>query len=321
MDSPDHDAADSYSTMGENVLLVVDAAAWKKPVAPIQSTIIGWDEKGALPAIDFSDFDVLLTSATNPPRPWVEAPSQTYLNENICRWPLAATILCQSLKLSEKLNFAEALTVESLAYSTLLGGEGFLRWFMVQDATAKKEPNPLLIIEREADHITITLNNPNGQNAMTATMRDALFDALANALDDPTAPRVSLRAAGKCFSTGGAISEFGSADDLAVAHLVRTLRSCARLIDALGPRADVQFHGACIGSGLEVFAAASRRTARPDTWFQLPELSMGLVPGAGGTASVTRAIGRHRTAWMVLSGKRLSAEMALNWGLIQEIKM
>jgi enoyl-CoA hydratase/carnithine racemase len=46
---------------------------------------------------------------------------------------------------------------------------------------------------------------------------------------------------------------------------------------------------------------------------------MGLIPGAGGTASVSRAIGRHRTAWLGLSGKRINARMALGWGLVQGI--
>jgi enoyl-CoA hydratase/carnithine racemase len=97
------------------------------------------------------------------------------------------------------------------------------------------------------------------------------------------------------------------------------LRSCAALLDRLGARASAQLHGACVGSGLEVPAAAALRTATADAWFQLPELRMGLIPGAGGTASVERAIGRHRTAWMLLSAKRIDARQALAWGLVHEI--
>jgi enoyl-CoA hydratase/carnithine racemase len=97
------------------------------------------------------------------------------------------------------------------------------------------------------------------------------------------------------------------------------LHNCARLLHDLGERASVHLHGACIGAGLEIPAAAQRRIATPDAWFQLPELRMGLIPGAGGTVFVPRAIGRHRTAWLVLSGKRITAKQALLLGLIHAI--
>ena len=77
--------------------------------------------------------------------------------------------------------------------------------------------------------------------------------------------------------------------------------------------------GARPAAPVAVPAAAARRLATQDAWFQLPELRMGLMPGAGGTASVARAIGRHRTAWMLLSGKRIDARLALAWGLIHGI--
>jgi enoyl-CoA hydratase/carnithine racemase len=235
--------------------------------------------------------------------------------------PLAATILCQTLKLSEALPFAEALLVESFAYSTLLGGGEFSVWLAKRPkcATPGPEPAELVRMERDEDTVTLTLNNPPGRNAMTAAMRDALYTALANALDDPSIPRVVLKGAGKCFSTGGDLAEFGSARDLAVAHVARTLHANARMCHDLGDRLEVIFHGACIGSGLEVPAAAARRRAREGAYFQLPELRMGLIPGAGGTVSVARAIGRHRTAWMVLSGARITTARALEWGLIHQV--
>src|SRR3546814_14695113 len=76
--------------------------------------------------------------------------------------------------------------------------------------------------------------------AMSAAMRDALYEALANALDDPSRPAVLIQGAGKCFSTGGALAEFGTAHDLAEAHAVRTLHSCARALDVLGSRGTVR---------------------------------------------------------------------------------
>ena len=61
-------------------------------------------------------------------------------------------------------------------------------------------------------------------------------------------------------------------------------------------------------------------SAAPGAFFQLPELGMGLVPGAGGTVSLPRRIGRQRTAWLALSGERIDAETALAWGLVDCIE-
>jgi enoyl-CoA hydratase/carnithine racemase len=78
----------------------------------------------------------------------------------------------------------------------------------------------------------------------------------------------------------------------------------------------VELHGACIGAGIELPAFAGEVKAHGGTWFQLPELAMGLIPGAGGTVSLPRRIGRWRTAWMALSGSRLELDTALEWGLV-----
>jgi enoyl-CoA hydratase/carnithine racemase len=61
--------------------------------------------------------------------------------------------------------------------------------------------------------------------------------------------------------------------------------------------------------------------AAPDTFFRLPEVAMGLIPGAGGTVSIPRRIGRHRTNWLGISGAVIDAEVALDWGLIDFIEL
>ncbi|MGN6691311.1 MAG: enoyl-CoA hydratase/isomerase family protein [Sphingopyxis sp.] len=327
MTAADHLDADRLSAPGGEPVLVVEAASWGRPTAPIQAAIIGVDRDGSLPGVQIDDFDLLVTAADNPPRPWVSIggkdidPAVKRLVKAARANPLAATIAAQLMRLTANLRLADALTAESFAYSALLGGEEFRRWRA--GAHTERQPAPPdqpVIIERRDDDLTLTLADPANRNAMTAKMRDALYEALANALDDPTQPAVILQGAGRCFSTGGALSEFGSATDLAEAHAVRMLHSCARALGALGRRATARLHGACIGSGVEVAAAAHRRIAAPDAWFQLPELSMGLIPGAGGTATVARAIGRHRAYWMLLSGKRVDARLAHQWGLVHAVE-
>lgn len=319
---PDHLEAERFSALGPAPAVVLDATADAQSYAGTQAILIGVDREGLLPAVDENLFDVLLTSAANAPRPWVSVSAPdvaiTALTEAVRATPHAASVLRQVLRLTENLQLEQGLLVESLAYSALLGGAEFARWRQTNPAAPL---NNIGRVEyaRDGDHVTLTLASPETRNAMTAAMRDALFEALAAVLDDPSAPTVTIRAEGACFSTGGDLNEFGANTDLAAAHTIRTTRSIARLIDELGDRAEVVFHGACIGSGLEGFAAARKRVALDGAYFQLPEVRMGLIPGAGGTATVARAIGRHRACFMMLGGARLRAKSALEWGLVHAI--
>jgi enoyl-CoA hydratase/carnithine racemase len=285
------------------------------------------DRAGALPDVDAQAFAALVTTRSAAPKPWVSvAPGRLEAQlhsaaTNAAAAPVAAAVLARLLRLGEKLSFEAALELESLAYSTLLGSAEFRRW----RATAKAGlniptvPEPVRY-ERANDDVTLVLASPGNHNAMTATMRDALFHGLSAVVDDPSRPRLVLRGEGKCFSTGGHLPEFGSAPDMARAHVVRVLRSSAMLLHRLGDRAEARLHGACIGSGIEVPAAAAHRIAAPDTIIQLPELGMGLIPGAGGTVTLTRAIGRHRLFWLALGGFRVGASQALDWGLFHRVE-
>ena len=127
---------------------------------------------------------------------------------------------------------------------------------------------------------------------------------------------VLLTGEGAAFSAGGDLDQFGRFGDPGRAHLIRTLRYAVRLIDPIRERVTARVHGACIGAGIEIPAAASRLISSPDTFFRLPEVSMGLIPGAGGTASIPRRIGRQRTCYMAISGCDLDTQTALAWGLV-----
>lgn len=232
--------------------------------------------------------------------------------------PLAARTLAGVLRATELLPVAEGLVVESLAYSMLLAGPEFRCWL---DGRGPRTPPPAgdeaVLLGRDGDVLTITLNRPRRHNAYAAAVRDALVDALEVGLADPDL-QVVLRGAGPSFCSGGDLDEFGTTPDVAVAHVIRTTRAAGRLLHELGDRLTVEVHGACIGAGTELSAFGARVVAREGTWFQLPEVAMGLVPGAGGTVSVPRRIGRHRTAWLALTGARLDLDTALAWGLVDE---
>ncbi len=282
---------------------------------------IGADRAGGLPRVDVERFDILLTSRRSPPSPWVHASdfdgALALLAAQVELHPVASAVAAQVLRATLKLSFAEALTLESLAYSMLLASGEFQAWRNARPRREYAETGaPRVLIDDDGPGLSIALNRPERRNAVDAAMRDALTEALAYALDHPDAPPVTLRGAGPSFSAGGDLDEFGQADDVGVAHLIRTLRSPAALVNALGDRITARLHGACIGAGIEVPAAAGRVTAAPGSFFRLPEVSMGLIPGAGGTASIPRRIGRHRAAWMAISGDDVDLATALAWGLV-----
>lgn len=293
-------------------------------LAPLRIAV---DRTGVLPQIDSARFDALVTVRANAPAPWVSVVPQRLeaqlakVAAQVAAAPVAATMLARMLRIGENLKFEDALTIESLAYSTLLGGSEFAAWrARNSDLDPGYQVPSQVRYGREGDDVTLTLASPDNRNAMTVAMRDALWEALANVLEDPTLPMVTIRADGRCFSTGGHLPEFGSASDLAAAHVIRMRRSAALLLHRLGARATIRLHGACIGSGIEVPAAAAYRIAARDTVIQLPELRMGLIPGAGGTVTVARAIGRHRMLWLVLGAFRLGAAQALDWGLVSGLE-
>jgi enoyl-CoA hydratase/carnithine racemase len=151
-------------------------------------------------------------------------------------------------------------------------------------------------------------------------MRDVLVEGLRTAACDPSITEVVLRGAGAAFCSGGDLDEFGTLPDPATAHGIRSTRNAGRMLSRCGDRLRAELHGACVGAGIELAAFARRATASGDAFFQLPEVAMGLIPGAGGTVSIPRRIGRQRAAYFALSGLRIDAVTAHRWGLIDEIR-
>jgi len=232
-----------------------------------------------------------------------------------------AAVLARLLRTTADLPLEAALEIESLAYGTLLGGAEFADWLARRGSAGSQTPGPdPVLLQRDRDSLTITLNDPKRHNAYSAHMRDALLEALAVPLLDDSITSVELRGAGKSLCSGADLGEFGQSRDLPAAHLLRTRQHVGRALANLGGKVHVRAHGACIGAGIEIPAFAARITAAPGAFFRLPELSMGLIPGAGGTVSIPRRIGRWRTLYMVLSGVDIRAARAVRWGLADTLE-
>lgn len=250
------------------------------------------------------------------------------LTDRVQQFPRTSAIFLQLLRHNEGClqhnRGADALFAESLAYSTLQASSEFKQWLTAHQAkqlTASVTDDKPLLLTRENNILVIELNRPHSRNAYSASMRDALYEALELLGTDSTIDKCVIKGTGNCFCIGGDLNEFGVTTDPAQAHAIRMERSVASLLLKHAARIECEVHRACIGSGIELPAFAGKLIATEDTFFQLPELSMGLIPGAGGTVSILRRIGRHRLAWWVLSGKKIKAETALEWGLIDEIAL
>jgi hypothetical protein len=235
-------------------------------------------------------------------------------------WPLAAAVCDDVLRSVDPAGpTLPGVVTESLAYSTLQSGPEFARWLAERGPARMPDIADPVQAERDGNTLRIAFNRPQRHNAFSTDARTALLETLTVAQADPSVDEVVLTGNGPSFCSGGDLAEFATFADPASAHLARTRHSPALVLDALaarlGPACRAEVHGQVLGSGLEMAAFCCRVEAAPDSVFGLPELRLGLIPGAGGTVSVTRRIGRWRTAYLVLSGVKVDVDMALAWGL------
>lgn len=237
--------------------------------------------------------------------------------------PVAAATFVRLLRITESMPLIDALEVESLAYATLQAGaeyQGWLEQHRRAEPRQHVDEGPAVLVSRDGDGIALQLNRPSNQNAMSVEMRDALNEAFGGFLQDGGPESIRISGRGQCFSTGGDLTEFGLVSDAASGHIIRALSVPGRRLAACADRVTAVLHGACVGSGIEFPAFAGRVVAKPDAWFSLPEVGMGLIPGAGGCISIARRIGRQRLALWGLSGMKLDADMACDWGLVDEVQ-
>ncbi len=242
---------------------------------------------------------------------------------NIQQNPSAAMTLVQLARHNARVNDSDALLAESLAYATLQGGLEFKKYITRADRPALIHQTnfvePMVKVERFEKELAIVLNRPTLGNPFTSEMRESLFEGLCLLASDETIEKAIISGAGDNFCIGGYYEDSGVVSDTATAHAIRSARSVsAKLIEN---RQRIEFHlqGKCIGAGIELPAFASHVRAERDTVFQLPEITMGLVPGTGGTLSILKRIGRQRFCYFALSAEIIESNTALEWGLIDKV--
>jgi enoyl-CoA hydratase/carnithine racemase len=297
-----------------------------KILATMPVVTLGFSPSGPVDDPIVQDLDLLLCGGEEAPFPWVGcgnelALSLASLRASIVDAPDAAVALVKLLRVGESAGAADAVIAESWVYSLLQSGPRYARWLESRSSrTPKARPDSSVVdVERVGDCLTITLNRPEVHNAYGTRMRDELVEAFRFAALDKSLTSVVLCGKGPSFCSGGDLDEFGTAPSPVEAHAVRMSRNAGVALAAIADRVEVHVHGNCVGAGVELPAFASRVVAHSQTTFLLPEVSMGLVPGAGGTSSIPRRIGRHRAAFFGLCRTTIDAETALTWHLIDEI--
>jgi len=164
----------------------------------------------------------------------------------------------------------------------------------------------------------VTLAHPP-LNIYDIAMRDELIEAFNAVRDHPDVRALVLAAAGKHFSAGADLKEFGSAATVMTARSIRWSRDPWTPLWELPQPTVAAIHGYCLGAGLEMSLLCDIRCASPDAVLGLPETTLGMLPSAGGTQSLARAIGAGAARNAVMLAENVDATEALRHGVVDVI--
>jgi enoyl-CoA hydratase/carnithine racemase len=177
------------------------------------------------------------------------------------------------------------------------------------------------ILYEKKEHISyVTLNRPKALNAYSVQMRDDLYEVLRAIKDDDEVRVTIIKGAGdKAFCAGADLTEFLTAPSAIEARQIRFRRDLWKLFLSIPQPLIAAVHGYVLGSGMEIAACCDIRIASEDTVFGLPEVGLGIIPGAGGTQTIPRVMGLSRSLDMLLTGRRLNGREARDTGLVNRV--
>jgi 3-hydroxyacyl-CoA dehydrogenase len=167
-------------------------------------------------------------------------------------------------------------------------------------------------LRRDGNVAIITIDNPP-VNALRHGVRQGIQDCVTQARDDASVEAIILTGAGRTFVAGADITEFGKPPQ------PPSLIEVISILDDVKKPTIAAVHGTPLGGGLELTMGCHYRVAAPSTRLGLPEIKLGLIPGAGGTQRLPRLIGIEKALPMILSGEPIPAKDALAAGLVDEI--
>ncbi|MAG14689.1 MAG: hypothetical protein CL874_02235 [Dehalococcoidales bacterium] len=176
-----------------------------------------------------------------------------------------------------------------------------------------------ILFEKRDGISYVTLNRPEYLNAFNLQMRDELYQILKAIKDDSDIKVAIFSGTGeKAFCAGADLHEFLTASSPIVAREVRRERDVWELFLSVTKPMLAVLHGFVLGSGLEIALCCDIRIASRDAQFGLPETTLGIIPAAGGTQTLSRLIGKANAMEMIFTGRLIGAEEALKLGLVNQ---
>ena len=176
-----------------------------------------------------------------------------------------------------------------------------------------------LILEAKGRAASLRLNRPKVLNAFNMQMRDDFSQALDFLEAAAEIDVVVIRGEGRAFCAGADLTEFGSSPSPVMAREIRHRRDVWDRLRRLPQVVVAGIHGFCFGSGLELACLADLRLAEAVTQFAFPEMSLGMIPAAGGTQTFPRELRANVALDLILTGDRFDAAAALRLGLLNEL--
>lgn len=172
--------------------------------------------------------------------------------------------------------------------------------------------NDVATLEKDGEVAVLTLNSPP-VNALSAPVREGITNGIKQAIDDADVKAIVLICDGRTFIAGADITEFGKAPK------GPSLFDAQAMIENAPKPVIAAIHGTALGGGLEVALTCHYRVAVPSAKCGLPEVNLGLLPGAGGTQRLPRIVGAEKALEMVTSGQHVGARKCLEMGLVDEL--
>jgi enoyl-CoA hydratase len=177
-----------------------------------------------------------------------------------------------------------------------------------------------LLVEKREGFALLTINRPKVLNALNKEVLKELQNALGGLDDDPQVKAVVLTGAGdKAFVAGADIAEMAQMAPPAALGFAREGQRTLLAIERMKKPVIAAVNGFALGGGLELALACDFIYASENAKFGLPEVTLGVMPGFGGTQNLARLIGPKRASEMVFSGRMINAGKALEWGLVNDV--
>ncbi len=174
-----------------------------------------------------------------------------------------------------------------------------------------------ILYEKNRHLAYVTLNRPQVLNIYNIRMRDELYDVLSAVKLDSDIHVVILKGAGeKAFCAGADLTEFLSAPSPTAARHVRWQRDVWGLFLSMPQPVIAELHGYVFGSGIEMAMCCDIRIAADNCVFGLPEVTLGIIPAAGATQTIPRAVGPGCALDLLLTGRRIGSQEALQMKLV-----